>query len=163
MSMIIDGTNGLTFNNSTTQASAGNVLQVVNSTSYSSSSTSSSSFVTTGFGVSITPKFATSKILVTVNSTIYMSGSNKTGLFTIYRNSTNLAAGTATSALSGMYNSAGDLVCPITLTFLDSPATTSATTYTAYFSVVGATVYFGFAPGAAATTGTVITAQEIAA
>ena len=32
MSMIIDGTNGLTFNNATTQASAGQVLQVVNAT-----------------------------------------------------------------------------------------------------------------------------------
>ena len=32
MTMIIDGTNGLTFNNATTQASAGCVLQVVNAT-----------------------------------------------------------------------------------------------------------------------------------
>jgi len=32
MSLILDGTGGITFNNSTVQASAGSVLQVVNAT-----------------------------------------------------------------------------------------------------------------------------------
>ena len=66
MSMIIDGTNGLTFNNATTQASAGNVLQVVQATYATATSTSSTSFVDGGLSGTITPKFSTSKILVEV-------------------------------------------------------------------------------------------------
>ena len=62
MSMIIDGTNGLTFNNATVQASAGQVLQVVNATYGTAASTSSASFVDSGMSATITPKFATSKI-----------------------------------------------------------------------------------------------------
>ena len=46
MSLILDGTNGLTFNNATTQASAGVVLQVVNATTTTQVSTTSTSFVT---------------------------------------------------------------------------------------------------------------------
>ena len=127
-------------------------------------STTSTSYVTTGFSVTITPKLSTSKIFVTVNSNIYMSGTNKAGLFTIYRGATNLASGTAPSALCGIYYSAGDIITPISMTFLDSPATTSATTYTVYFSTqTSSTLYFGFPSGAASSMGVNITAQEIAA
>jgi len=134
MSMIIDGTNGLTFNNATTQASAGVVLQVVNATTISGISTSSSSFVTTGFSVSITPKFATSKILV-----LLMGGTADNGSITpsvaisttIYRSSTNLGNATyglvTSGGISGSRNNA-----PVACSVLDSPATTSSTTYTAY-------------------------------
>ena len=67
MSMIIDGTNGLTFNNATTQASAGSVLQVVSAAIATYVSSSSSTFADTGVTATITPKFATSKILILIN------------------------------------------------------------------------------------------------
>ena len=62
MTTIIDGSAGITFPNSTVQASAGQVLQVVNATYSTSTGTSSSSYVDTGLTASITPKFSTSKI-----------------------------------------------------------------------------------------------------
>jgi hypothetical protein len=68
MSLILDGTGGITFNNSTTQASAGQVLQVVSAQETSSTSTTSGSYVDMGtLSATITPKFATSKILVSLS------------------------------------------------------------------------------------------------
>jgi hypothetical protein len=131
MTFIVDGTNGLTFPNSTVQASAGNVLQVVSATSTSSFSTSSGSFVTTGFSASITPKFSTSKVLVQFSVFNMVQGGNMAAAITIYRGGTSLdttgfaqvyaqtGSSTTTGAGSGVY--------------LDSPATTSSTTYTLYF------------------------------
>ena len=137
MSMIIDGTNGLTFNNATTQASAGCVLQVVQSVYSSSVSTTSSTPSASGLTVSITPKFSTSKILIFasivcgVNSA---SSNNGLGYLYIYR-------GSSTSLLqqsirfytyvtsNGVYMESVD-----NMIYLDSPSTTSSTIYNIYFS-----------------------------
>jgi hypothetical protein len=131
MSMIIDGTNGLTFNNATTQASAGQVLQIVNAT-YSTQVTSTTTTpVDTGLTATITPKFSTSKILVIVNqNSPGTSGSDQAGIYlNILRTSTVIN----TIAVNGLYNpaAAGASVNGSTLsnTYLDSPTTTSATTY----------------------------------
>ena len=67
MSLIIDGTNGVTFPNSTTQASAGHVLQVVNATTTAGFTSSSNVLADTSITATITPKFATSSILILVN------------------------------------------------------------------------------------------------
>jgi hypothetical protein len=130
MSMIIDGTSGVTFPNSTVQASAGQVLQVVNGT-YSNASwttTTSTSFVSTPLTASITPKFSTSKILVTASYSLSPAVGNS-NYSTIYRNSTNLGNSSAGMAEFNY----GDYVYTTTISFLDSPATTSSTTYTLYF------------------------------
>ena len=143
MSMIIDGTNGLTFNNATTQASAGVVLQVIGATTTSSTSTSSTSFVTTSLTASITPKFSTSKILVLINGGMVTTNNSAQGIYTtIYRNSTNLAS--ATWGMSEYYSaSGGQLQAPTSISYLDSPTTTSSTSYTMYLRAGGAfTVYF---------------------
>jgi hypothetical protein len=125
--MIIDGTNGLTFNNATTQASAGVVLQVVNVTFSTEVSSSSSTFTDTGISASITPKFSTSKILAIVDIQGAKSSDN-TGLdLRLLRGATSIiqfaknAGYTGTSA----YNIFGSASC----SYLDSPATTSSTTY----------------------------------
>jgi ABC-type tungstate transport system permease subunit len=69
MAMIIDGTNGVTFPNSTVQASAGQILQVVNA-GYATEVTNSTTTPTdTGLTATITPKFSTSKILVIASQT----------------------------------------------------------------------------------------------
>jgi hypothetical protein len=147
---------------------AGSVLQVVNYTSQISASTQSASFVTTGHAVSITPTSSSSKILIITNATGYVNGGGIAGAYTIYRNSTNLSSGTSPSQLAGIYNGAtsGNLVVPISMTYLDSPATTSSTTYTVYFGVLSNTantLYYGFNSGITNSSGVVITAMEIAA
>jgi len=133
MSMIIDGTNGLTFNNATTQASAGSVLQVVSLTNSTQVSTTSTSYITTGLTVSITPKFSTSKVLIIVNYTCYNASLNNGDYHTIYRNSTNLATGGTPAFVQSYANLANNFAFQVAMSHVDSPATTSATSYTAYF------------------------------
>jgi hypothetical protein len=165
MSMIIDGTNGLTFNNATTQASAGSIIQVVNVSAFAvgnAASTTSTSLVSTGISASITPKFSTSKILVNFTSNCYAS-STANGSFTIYRGSTNLATAASPAIMGGIFNSAGQACAPLSMTFYDSPATTSSTTYTVYFITNTGTIYIGIANGQSSSGGYSFTLQEIAA
>jgi len=134
MSMIIDGTNGLTFNNATTQASAGQVLQVVsNPASLTGMTTTSTSFVTTGFSIAITPKFSSSKILVSVSGGgAYCGTTASTSMYcTIYRGASNI--GDATYGLARYTTVGGSFaIMPHSFSVYDSPATTSSTTYTIY-------------------------------
>ncbi len=130
MTFIVDGTNGLTFPNSTVQASSGVVLQVVNAINSTSASTTSTSYVTSGSSATITPKFATSKIY------IMMSTSGRAGIgaalrTTMYRNSTALSGFTQTQQAGS--GSIQYLDNGISLNYLDSPGTTSSNTYTLYF------------------------------
>jgi hypothetical protein len=139
MSMIIDGSAGVTFPNSTVQASAGSVIQVVSTTKTDTFASSSTSFTDiTGLSVSITPKFATSKILVLFN--VYTSANQNVSSAPVrlLRDSTAIDIGDAANTrprASGVFYS-GDVSatvqCSIGVasnTFLDSPATTSSTIY----------------------------------
>lgn len=132
MTFVVDGTNGLTFPNSTTQASASKVLQVVNAIFTTITSTTSSSFVTTGFSASITPSSTSSKVFIILNATAY-TPATQNAYYTIYRGGTNL--GGATYGLLGI--GTPGVYTPVPITFLDSPATTSSTTYTVYFKASG--------------------------
>jgi hypothetical protein len=135
MSMIIDGTNGLTFNDSSTQASAGKILQVVQTVKTDTFTTLSTSYVDiTNFSVSITPKFSTSKILVMYNMEISAGGADVNHVYLqLYRNSTAIfiatTAGSRTSATSVVNTATTGTMYPTNACYLDSPATTSATTY----------------------------------
>ena len=133
MSMIIDGTNGLTFNNATTQASAGSVLQVVTGT-YSTQVTTTvdSSAQDTGLTATITPKFSTSKILVLAMNNVgstNSAGQNSVSYFQIVRGSTVICNSRfqVGNALASGTNAV--LIGYINNSLIDSPATTSATTY----------------------------------
>jgi len=134
MSMIIDGTNGLTFNNSTTQASAGQILQVVNATYSTQTSTTTNSFIDTGLSATITPKFSTSKILVLITHNGNLTNNvGANGLqFKIYRGATDLGifenAAPYGNATAGQF-----LGGAVAMSYQDSPATTSATTYKTQF------------------------------
>jgi hypothetical protein len=91
MSLVLDGTAGITFNNATTQASAGQVLQVVSANYSTSTSTTSGSFVDTGLTIAITPKFSTSKILaIACISAVYKNGANSSVGLNIVRGSTEI-------------------------------------------------------------------------
>jgi hypothetical protein len=142
MSTIIDGSAGITFPNSTIQASAGSVIQVVSFSGTPSTTTTSSSFVSTGLTASITPKFSTSKILVLISAGCYCSRIGSVtdfGMsFAIYRNSTQVFADT--NPYNGFYISTvssgviDNFRAHIPTNYLDSPATTSSTAYTLYIN-----------------------------
>jgi len=109
----------------------GAVLQVVQTVKTDSFTSATSGFVDiTGLSVSITPTSATSKILIFATITAG-SGLNDNLGFNLVRNSTNInqsTSGTANRTLTQNYGTAyQSITSPIT--FLDSPSTTSATTY----------------------------------
>ena len=170
MSMIIDGTNGLTFNNATTQNSAGTLLQTVfntvGPTSTYASTTNNANPVSTGHAATITPKFANSKILILVSAYVGMNNSAcNGGVFTIYRNSTNLAGGNNNGLAAfdfASYNGIG--TSNLGLSYVDSPSTTSSTTYTVYFYTNGGTLlYCCSVGGLLSNTLATITLMEISA
>jgi hypothetical protein len=155
MTTTIDGTSGIIFPNSTTQASAGQVLQVVSSTYATSTSIAVNSFTNSGLAASITPKYSTSKIYVVASFMSYVpSGRNlKT---TISRGSTNL--GDATYGMGTVYGSSSGVQSACAISYLDSPGTTSSTTYNMAISAELGATYICFNGEKAS-----ITLMEIAA
>ena len=111
----------------------GCILQVVMGTATAGFSTTSTSYVATNLTATITPRFATSKILVLVsqNGTERSSSSASNGInLYIVRNSTTLTQWTLAVGYTG---SALTLITNGSVSYLDSPATTSATTYKTQF------------------------------
>ena len=106
----------------------GKVLQVVQGTLTGGISSGSSTFADTGLSVSITPSSSSSKVLIITT----LSGCRKTGAdtyleFKLLRASTTImnVGYTAHNGQAGQPNDIGTT----SLTILDTPATTSATTY----------------------------------
>jgi hypothetical protein len=113
----------------------GSVLQVIQATTQTPVSTTSASFVTTNLTASITPKFSTSKILVCVNMLGFTSASAGQCVVTVFRGTvsgTDLG-GTTGNGFGSAFSGAGETMSVISGMVLDSPATTSATTYTVGF------------------------------
>ena len=143
LTTLAPGTSGyaLTLNGTTPAwaavgAAAGQVIQVLSATDSTQRSTSSTSFVTASntLSVTITPSSSSNKILIIVSSTVYNSVDGATTYYTIYRASTNL--GNGNFGMAGYeWNTANPRV-PMAMTYLDSPATTSATTYQVYFRTI---------------------------
>ena len=136
MSFIIDGTSGLTFNNATTQNSGGKVIQVVQANLNSSQSTTSTSFVSTTLSANITPLFSNSKILMLATGSWYYNTGSGGGFFTFFRNSTNLEL-TSTRGFLELNIPTATMGNAMTMSYIDSPATTSSTTYSVYWRVSG--------------------------
>ena len=108
----------------------GHVLQVVSATGIGVSTTSTS-FVSSGLTATITPSSTSSKILILLNAAMYNSTTGIHSVATVFRGTvsgTNL--GHSSFGFGSSYAS-GDLVKNnISANYLDSPSTTSATTYT---------------------------------
>jgi hypothetical protein len=107
--------------------------QVVSTLKTDSFSTTSTTFVdVTGVSVTITPSSASSTVLVIVSGVV---GSNATDNFTpinLLRGSTNIAQSTGSTNFNqtlAPHITSTSLTQPFSIVFLDSPATTSATTY----------------------------------
>jgi len=111
--------------------STGKVLQVVTATHSTQESTSSTSFVASSLTASITPSSSSNKVLIMVSGTQNTSGNSSECITTIYRgSSTNLGS---SYGISYAYSGAGSSHSGISMNVLDSPSTTSATSYTMYF------------------------------
>ena len=130
----------------------GKILQVVSVNKTDTFSTTSTSFVDiTGVTVSITPSSTSSKIMVFAEVT-GGSPNDNTVHFRVARNGTGLnvgaAAGSRVQGTFSVYNSGSLVGGRVSVvngnsTFLDSPASTSALTYTLQTRVNGGTGFVG--------------------
>jgi hypothetical protein len=153
----------------TTSPKAGNVIQVVSATYSTSSTTTSTSFVDTGLSASITPTSSSSKILVLVsmfaNSNVTSGNARDTGgSFRVVRTSTAIWGSNSQPNFYIDGSTGATLSFNVhnlwNVNYLDSPATTSSTTYKIQYSALsGRTI--GINPGS--TADSVLTLMEIAA
>ena len=118
-----------------TTGRAGNILQVIQAVKTDTATTTSeNTFVDTGLSVSITPSSASNKILVTANLN-FSAGDMQNIAWRLVRGSTDLYMGDAASnrtRASGAVRVSTNQDAEhqnCTSIFLDSPNTTSATTY----------------------------------
>jgi hypothetical protein len=111
----------------------GSVLQVVTASTTTSTSTTSITYVPTSVAVSITPTSSSSKILILHSGMGNIQTASVWCWVTLYRGATNLYAGGASDAFGGvLVAGSSDAQIPVSIIYLDSPATTSSTTYTVY-------------------------------
>ncbi len=116
----------------------GKILNVVTATTSTEVSNNSTTFASSGLSASITPSATTSKILVLTSSAINMLGdgtssSGRQCLLRLYRGDhTGTALSTARIGISaqGSHNTAPENNEMGSFSYLDSPNTTSSTTYT---------------------------------
>ena len=96
----------------------------------------STSYVDSGYSLSITPKFSTSKIYCNFNASAHCgSGSYLYGVFR--RNGNDLGQAQFALGAANQWDMIG-------MNFADSPASTSAVTYTLALKVSGGTGYLGW-------------------
>ena len=112
----------------------GKVLQVVQGELTGEVSSSSSTYADLGLSVSITPSSATSKVLIFTTLTGCQKRTNDTSLLTkLLRGSTQIMISDAGYTGSTVRLNFGT----VALNYLDSPATTSATTYKVQLASMG--------------------------
>lgn len=103
------------------------VLQVVSDFTTADINTASTTFQNSGFSVSITPTFTTSKVFVIVSVPSWYVAANN-AYATVFRDSTNI--GNGDYGLMMTYNSAN--YAPSTMQVMDAPASTSSLTYSVH-------------------------------
>jgi hypothetical protein len=115
----------------------GRVIQTVTETYATTVNSTSTSFVTSGLQAAITPRFASSKILIMVTGSSSHANAGSRVSETLYRGGsggTNLGSG---NGMATQYQANGETVTPFSIIYLDSPATTSSTTYTLMYKSHG--------------------------
>jgi hypothetical protein len=110
------------------------ILQVVTGTTNTQTSTGSATYSDAGLSASITPQATTNKILVMAQINYYNASTNKVN-FNLVRGSTQI---NETNPLGG---DANNIDGGHFLTLLDSPSTTSATTYKVQFKTNASATY----------------------
>lgn len=116
----------------------GHVVQVVTyneaDTTSSALTTTSTSFVSTGKSISITPSSDTSKIVLMANFNANDTTANNGMVFKFYRGSTGLGPN---SGQIWFNNNSTNFHGAQNLLYTDEPSSTSATTYTLYYRTLG--------------------------
>jgi hypothetical protein len=134
-------------------ATAGQVIQVVQTIKTDAFSTSSGSMVDiTGFSVSITPSSASNKVLVLVSAGILSSSTGGGSFINLLRGATtitsNTGGGTADTLDAWNVGGGGGMSADerkyshASITYLDSPSSTSSLTYKCQLASNSGTVYF---------------------
>ena len=149
MALILSGDAGITFpvtagSASAVQASSARVLQVINATYSTSTSVSNATLVDTGLTATITPTSSSSKILILVNQNGNTGNASTADVgmrIALLRGASQIALIDGVCAYAGATGASTIGVGSASINYLDSPATTSATTYKTQFAnrSVGAT------------------------
>ena len=127
---------------------AGAVLQTVTQSFVSQGmTTTSSSFVTSGHAITITPKFATSKIHLSLQGGgHYLPIYSQFAYVTIYKGSSNLGSVRGFESVYHTQASNGSdsnyAIQPHSLAHIDTAGSTSALTYTIYIRCTGGTYQY---------------------
>jgi len=133
MAVTIDGSAGITYpvvagSSSALQASAGKVLQVVNFSTSTETNSTTSTYIDTAITATITPSSASNKILVLASANgLAKLNQNTGGNLRIVRGATSVLEFGGAFGFTG--STANNVVGGASAEFLDSPSTTSATTY----------------------------------
>jgi hypothetical protein len=124
----------------------GKLLQVVQGTTTTSTTISSTSLTDTTITASITPTSATSKILVMVDAQAYILRSGANSAFTgwaLLRDATNIYDRSNEGFMAITAGSTSvELVANSQIIYLDSPATTSSTTYKAQAKIATGSITY---------------------
>ena len=136
---------------------AGTVLQVKNVSYGTQEVFTNTSFSASGLTLSITPSNATSKILVAGSVNLYQGTSSTYTSVSVYRDASVNLGGT-NWGFGEIYGNSGDRFGQVSFTYLDSPSTTSAVTYTVYRRVSANQGYINLNTGELST----MTLMEIA-
>ena len=123
------------------------VKQIQHSISVDYSTNSFSAGTSSGgnFAITITPKFATSKILVSFTSMYDLNAANQRVFITMFRS---IGGGTASNIVGGrglveLWNPDQRIQAVANAQYLDSPNTTQEITYTMYAQVSTGNFYLG--------------------
>ena len=136
---------------------SGSVLQVVHGTTSTQVDTTSSSYVDTGLTATITPSSTSSKILAIYSPSMYVATSGGAVTIQLVRGSTSISVhGYA------IFSSSSQAIGLVTSTHLDSPSTTSATTYKIQMKIGGSNSLSANYDDGAGDTLSTITLMEIA-
>jgi hypothetical protein len=123
--LVTNGSGVLSF---ASAAAAGQVIQVLSNNTSGGFSTSSQTYVTTSQSLSITPSSASNKVLVLFDCSVSTLAANTGAAIEIRRAGTGIAdIEMYTATVSGNLTTMGGT------SVLDSPNTTSATTYEVFF------------------------------
>ena len=122
----------------TTALPVGTCIQVVSAVKTDTASTTSSTYAAiTGISATITPGATTNKVRVTIVLQIGATALAR-GNFQVFRGATKVNNGTAgtnrTQDSAVYYSPSADSMGTVAIDFVDSPATTAATTYTVQWS-----------------------------
>ena len=126
----------------------GSVLQVVSTTKTDAFTSTTATTYTdiTGMSVTITPKSSSSKIYAIVTGTCSGQSATTGSQIRLVRGSTAIciadSSGSTTPASTNSYQLDVNQSNPFSISFLDSPATTSSTTYKIQFIITSGTFYF---------------------